>query len=1200
VIGLQLKFIELQGFKSFPEKTRLAFEKPVTVIVGPNGSGKSNIADALLWVMGEQSTRTLRGGKMEDVIFGGTQRRAQVGFAEVSLILDNSDGTLDIENSEVMITRRYYRSGESEYYINRKMSRLKDIHELLMDTGLGREGYSVIGQGKIGDILSEKSKDRRVVFEEAVGISRYRHRKEEAERKLSQTDENLLRINDKISELELQLDPLREQSETARRYLLLRDELRGLEISLWVQTLEKTAAKIIKVTGDHLAATMQLSGMESELESAYKRSETYADRLREKDVAAEEKRESVTEKERLASERESAVAALKTRLENNLVRIDGINSDVSQQQNRDGGIDTQLSEREERVKTIDAQRGELERSLTDIENTLSKLSDEATNEENELFALSERERGLVDTLSNRRERLSALAQQAQELLDRDEALSSEISRESEEIDAQNAELLDVSAQSDKARDEDTQLQNVVNGFLMRVNSRREKSAEAEERKTRLSMELHAMKSRIAMLTEMENEYQGYSKAVRLVMSDASRGILKNVYGAVAGLIKASDKYAVAIETALGGNMQSIIVGSEADGKAAINMLKRRDGGRATFLPVSTIRGNVLRESGLDDEDGFEGVAVSLISFAPEYEGIYNNLLGRTAIVETLDDAIRIAKKYSNRFRIVTLDGQVINAGGSMTGGSVSKNSGILSRANELKQLSAREKLLTDELTGAETQFAERARELSAAEYELETARIDKRAVENRLIELQSECTHIARSIEEKENALSQRRVLREAISGRIGENSDEIVTTREEIARAETSVGEVRGELIKRGEGRERVFTKRDEAIAASSELRANAAALDAERSAVVSALGELRAIRADLQSEREAQLLLADRLREESDAIRAEILDNERARETIIADADALRAEIAAITRDKLAIEAERTDSDRETRERNKELLDLERECARLEQQKITMELEEKQIVDKLWDNYEISRVDAYAERRELDSVQAAGKRVSEIKREISKLGNPNIGAIEEFERVNTRYSYLSEQRDDVFKAKRELDTIIGDITEQMREIFSREFCAIEASFSETFTELFGGGKASLILEDPDDILNCGIEIEAQPPGKSLKTLMLLSGGERAFVAIALYFAIMKVRPSPFVVLDEIEAALDDANVTRFAAYMRQMSSRTQLIVISHRRGTMEEADTLYGVTMQEQGVSRILSIDLDEAQRVAEEAERREITRR
>jgi chromosome segregation protein len=696
-----------------------------------------------------------------------------------------------------------------------------------------------------------------------------------------------------------------------------------------------------------------------------------------------------------------------------------------------------------------------------------------------------------------------------------------------------------------------------------------------------------------MLTEMENEYEGYSKAVRLVMSDASRGILKNVYGAVAGLIKASDKYAVAIETALGGSMQSIIVGNENDGKAAINMLKRRDGGRATFLPVSTIRGNVLRENGLEEEDGFEGVAVNLISFDAQFEGVYNSLLGRVVIVDSLDDAIRIAKKYGNRFKLVTLDGQVINAGGSMTGGSVSKNSGILSRANELKQLTAREKLLTDEQSKAEGEYAERSRELTAAQYELETAQSEKRAAENRLIEIQAECSHIARSIEDKSNALSQRKALRDAIAARIAENSAEIITTRDDIASAESEVARLRDELIKRGEGQQRASTKRDETTSRASEIRANAAALDAERSALVSALGELRSIRDDLQSEREAQLLLADRLKDDSETIRAEILENERVRETILSEVQSLRDDVAQVTREKLAIEAERTDSDRETRERNKELLDLERECARLEQQKITMELEEKQLVDKLWDTYEISRGDAYNERRELDSAQAAGKRVSEIKREITKLGNPNIGAIEEFDRVNTRYSYLSDQRDDVLKAKNELDVIIGDITEQMREKFAREFRLIEESFAETFVELFGGGKASLILEDPDDILGCGIEIEAQPPGKSLKTLMLLSGGERAFVAIALYFAIMKVRPSPFVVLDEIEAALDDANVTRFATYMRQMSSRTQLIVISHRRGTMEEADTLYGVTMQEHGVSRILSINLDEAQRVAKRIE-------
>ncbi|MDR3277609.1 MAG: AAA family ATPase, partial [Oscillospiraceae bacterium] len=476
---MQLKSIELQGFKSFPEKTRLAFEKPVTVIVGPNGSGKSNLADAILWVMGEQSTRTLRGGKMEDVIFGGTQKRAQVGFAEVSLILDNLDGTLPTENTEVMITRRYYRSGESEYYINRKLSRLRDINELLMDTGLGREGYSVIGQGKIDDILSAKSHDRRLIFEEAVGISRYRHRKEEAEHRLAQTDENLVRINDIIAELELQLTPLREQSETARRYLRLRDELRELEVSLWALNLDKLAERIEKSDGDHNAAAAQLAEMTRALEDGYENAETFAQRLRDKDVEADAVREAVSDRERRSGELESAIAALKTQRESNHIRIGGIEQELSRQESRDGGLESQLREREARIEQIAAERGDAEARLRALEETMRQLAETSSREENEFFALAERETSLGGTAGERRERLSALALQAQELLDRENGAGAELGRLSEEMDALAVSSGEAEASLSEAREEDASLLNVVNGFLLRENSRREKAAEAE-------------------------------------------------------------------------------------------------------------------------------------------------------------------------------------------------------------------------------------------------------------------------------------------------------------------------------------------------------------------------------------------------------------------------------------------------------------------------------------------------------------------------------------------------------------------------------------------------------------------------------------------------------------------------------------------------------------------------------------------------
>ncbi|MDR0862896.1 MAG: chromosome segregation protein SMC [Oscillospiraceae bacterium] len=1187
---MQLKSIEMQGFKSFPDKTRLAFEKPVTVIVGPNGSGKSNIADALLWVMGEQSTRTLRGGKMEDVIFGGTQKRPQLGFAEVSLLLENEDGSLDIDTSEVMITRRYYRSGESEYYINRRNARLRDINELLMDTGLGREGYSVIGQGKIDEILSAKSRDRRDVFEEAVGISRYRHRKQESEHKLAQTDENLVRISDKIAELEMQLEPLREQSETAKRYLLLRDELRGLEVSLWALGLDKLRQSEEKLKLDYAAATEELATRKSALEQAYADIETFAERLRAKDVALDDVRGVITEREQRVSEAETALAALKTQLENNLSRIEGIHRDLQSEEGRDGGITSQIAERERRISEIADESGTANAALSELEAQLATLKEQSGREENEYFALSEREREVAASLGERRERVSALALQAQELLDRENTAHTELSRMTDELAELSKSADGNKSALDKAREEDSALQNVVSGFNMRVTSRREKSEDAERERSRLSLEHQSTRQRIAMLTEMENEYQGYSKAVKLVMTEASRGGLKNVYGTVAGLLKTDARFAVAIETALGAGTQNILVGNEEDGKSAINMLKRRDGGRATFLPVSTIRGSVLRENGLAEEDGFLGLGIELVSFEKRFEGVYANQLGRVAIVETMDDAIRIARRFSNRFKLVTLDGQVINAGGSMTGGSTSKNSGILSRANELEALGEYEKGLAQKTKKAEGACAERARELKAAEYELEVARADKRVVEDRVLKLESEAGHVATLLADKERAIASHREIIELFKQRVTENTAETDTTRGEIQNLASEFGTLQTELSTRAEGRENATEQREALQGKMAERQTTLAALEAEREAVAKAMEELAAIRADLTGRRETQLETAEQLKVECGELNVKIDERNRAIHELRVEIEGLHASVLTITNEKLAIEGERATLERESRDDNKSLLDLERECARLEQRHVTLGVEEKQLVDKLWDTYEVNRSDAMTHMSDIEEPREAERRVSALKSEISKLGNPNIGAIEEFDRVNTRYTFLAEQRDDVEKAKNELNAIIDEITEQMREIFLREFAIINSSFSETFTELFGGGKASLELDDPNDVLGCGIEIHVQPPGKSLKTLTLLSGGEKAFVAIALYFAILRVRPTPFVVLDEIEAALDDANVQRFADYMRRMSARSQMIVISHRRGTMEEADVLYGVTMQEQGVSRILSIDLGEAEQTIE----------
>lgn len=1005
---MYLRALEISGFKSFPERTRLTFERDITAIVGPNGSGKSNISDAILWVMGEQSSRTLRGGKMQDVIFGGTAKRPSMGVAQVSLILDNSAGIFDVDAEEVTITRKYYRSGESEYYINRQQVRLRDVNELLMDTGLGRDGYSIIGQGRIAEIVSGKSAERREVLEEAAGISRYRYRKEEAERRLARTDENLLRINDKIEELELQVKPLKEQAEVAKRYLTLRDELRVAEVSLWMSDLDTLRKQSGTLESEYNETKAALEAAKRELQGLYSRSEVLTERMRAKDVEAEARRSELSGAQSRIAEQEARAAALQSRIE-------------SSEQNA-ARMRTEISELTGRVQEIQGQ-----------------------------------------------------------------------------IEAGRARIAEIVAQKKKLEEDAQSARNVAEGRRMRIANRERELSELSDELTKQIVELRSTDSRINMLEEMERDYEGFGGAVKAVMREAKRGALRGVHGTVSELLRTDEHTALAIETALGAAIQNVVVDTQNDGKRAIEFLQRRNAGRATFLPLDAIRGGRLDAIPGGDE-GCLGLAVDLIEFEAKYKNVFENLLGRTLIAETLTDAIAISRRNGGRVKIVTLDGQVMNAGGSMTGGSAGKNAGILSRRSELEKLQAGRGRLArrrDELT---SRTDELKRTLTAARYELDVATQEIQTINNELASLAAERRTT-------ENAAGQFEALMAGLTG--------------DSAAREKAISDV---------------------------------------------------------------LAAADSYRRELDEVRSAI-------DALNAEADKIRASISEATSSRMEVEGERTRTDKAAQEKNAAILDLERALARAEQKKLSAEMEEKQLTDKLWDGYELSHSAAEAIRQPVESRPKAARRISELRREMTSLGNPNIGAIDEYARVSERYEFLAGQRDDVEKAKNELLGIITDITGEMRSIFSREFTAINESFKETFTELFGGGSAELTITPADDVLGGDIDIRVQPPGKAVTTLTLLSGGEMAFVAIALYFAIIKIRPTPFCVMDEIEAALDEANVNRFASHMRELADKTQFIVITHRRGTMEEADRLYGVTMQEKGVSKVIELDLDEATKQIEE---------
>ncbi|MBR6595546.1 MAG: chromosome segregation protein SMC [Oscillospiraceae bacterium] len=1181
---MYLKSLELQGFKSFPDKTLIRFGDDITAIVGPNGSGKSNISDAILWVMGEQSYKTLRGAKMEDVIFGGTQKRTAVGFAEATLTLDNRDRALAYDADEVMVTRRYYRSGDSEFYINKQSSRLKDIHEMFMDTGLGREGYSNIGQGRIDEILSLKSGDRREIFEEAAGISKYRHRKEETERKLLHTEDNLLRIGDKVSELELQLEPLKVQSEKATKYLALKEELKSVEVAVWLENLEKFSAAAKKAEEDYASAAFVLQQAHDDLEALYRRNEQLGISLREKDAELENVRIQANMLSAAKQQMEGQVAVLRSNIDNNSANIGRIEEELKGSDDRSGGIAAQMAQTRERIARIENDLKQRWEDISRLQMELTAMTANAQGLTKQFLELRGQESSLTADLAGREADCKGLEESMLQTRERLDQLVADLSAGAARHHEAQTKLDDVRNQLRKARETVSASTNVINGYLLRQNSRAKRRDELAEQLRQMNAALDSVTAKARVFRAMERDFESYNKAVKLVMQEAQRGGLRNIHNPVSRLIRTGDETTLAIEIALGASMQNIVVDTEADGKAAISYLKRISGGRTTFLPLNTTTGRSLQEKGLEDSRGFVGLASELVSCDDRYRGVVENLLGRTVIVTDMDAAIMMSQKYSRRFKIVTLDGQVINAGGSMTGGSTNKDAGILSRANELTKLTAREKDLQNKKLMLESELQEAQRQAQEVEFQLASARDKLRGAEDQVLLLQGQEKQyevLLQAILDAEESAGREK---QSLDGRERSDRERYAAQRAKIQVYASQLQQVKATLATL----EGTQTETAEATASITEqmtaLKTEEAALDAEAATARAHIEDLNSLRTSMEGDREKKIALMDAIRVDNDRLSRELetLSLQQARN--MADMEAMNARLAGALADRNETEASRTRSEREAQEKSKDIMNMERACSGLEQKKTMAQMEERTIIDKLWDSYGLTPGTAPEHRGEIESLAAGNRRIAELKRKISLLGTPNLGAIEEYARVNERYTYLASQRDDVLTSKRELESIIRDITKEMTTIFVSEFQKIDHYFGQVFQEMFGGGKGQLLLEDPENPLNCGIEIRVQPPGKQVKTITLLSGGEKAFVATALYFAILKVRPTPFCLLDEIDAALDDRNVERFAKYLHNLSKKTQFIVITHRRGTMEASDVLYGVTMQEQGVSKLLRLDLNQ----------------
>lgn len=1175
-----LKALEMQGFKSFPDKTVLEFNKGITAVVGPNGSGKSNISDAVRWVLGEQSTKTLRGSKMEDVIFSGTDVRKAKGFAEVTLRLDNTDRSLNKDSDEVSVTRRYYRSGDSEYLVNGESARLRDVNELFMDTGLGRDGYSIVGQGKIADMVSPKASERRDMLEEAAGISHFRYRRGDAIKRLAQAEENLVRLRDILSELESRVGPLKAQSEKAQKFIVLAGERKNLEIGIWLNTIDKTGEKMrdqehkIEIAeASHKEAQDELSKIGEMIDKA-------ADGTRDINIKLEEIRNSASGFEEKLSDIDSQIKVAENSILHNNETIERINRDKAAENETEQNIDAAVSAARECIQKAEEQIADATRQMDELSKqeetyrlSSSEFSDRAAALSGEISALSVR-------LADCRVTAETANSSIEEIRSRISAIDESMGSRKDDYDALLKRKADAEAELEEIQDEIVSAKNAIDGYTLRFENRGKKADSVKLAIDEKQRELHKGQDRVRLLEDLEKNMEGYFGAVKAVMKESGRGALRGIYGPVSQLITVKDKYSAAIETALGAAVQNIVVDNETDAKRAMGFLKERRAGRATFLPITAIKGRVLSEQGLDDQYGFVSIASDLVSYDNKYSEIIRWLLGRTAVAEDIDSAIAIAKKYSYRFRIVTLDGQVINAGGSMTGGSRVQNAGILSRGNEIERLKGSLASMQKELDGMLSDYKLLSEDASAAKAELEGAEGDllrakeeniRREGELKLAsdKLASVSSGVKELLEEKETL--EKRI--ESVSSGAEAARSQIDELKETLENKEKELESITGDSKTLQKNREEVASKAAEIrlriVSLQKDVEANTdeiTRLKNRKTGHLDRLSELDGEIREIEEKNNELRALTERLSADEKALKANHGDAQNQINELISQRDEL--------------EKQANDLRLHERAKSEERERLSGDIARLEERKIAMRNEYDNLTSKLYDEYQLTRREAAALEIEIDDYSLAAKRLAELKSQIRALGSVNVSAIEEYKEVSERYEFLSGQINDVETSRAELNKMIDDLTGKMAEQFREQFNRINSCFGQTFIELFGGGKAELRLEDERDVLGSDIEIKVQPPGKNVQNINLLSGGEKGLSAIALLFAILKVTPAPFCIFDEVEAALDDVNVSRYAQYVRRMTKNTQFILITHRRGTMEEADVLYGVTMQEKGVSKLLEL--------------------
>ena len=1175
-----LRTLEMQGFKSFPDKTELTFGKGITAVVGPNGSGKSNISDAVRWVLGETSTKSLRGSKMEDVIFGGTSARKPLGFAQVVLTLDNSDNSLKDKGEIVTVSRRYYRSGESEYKIDGEIVRRKDIHELFMDTGLGADGYSMVGQGKIDSIISAKNEDRRELFEEAAGISRFRHKRKDAERRLEQAQENLVRLLDILGELESRVGPLKTQSEKAKKFLEFSDEKKTLEIGVWLSKINKFTNELRMQEHKIDAANVSYEQCNTELENIESEIESVLAKITEINLEIEQSRSGVAAFEEEAVRKEGEIQVLNATLDHNNETIERLKNDISAADDTGLSIDEQIAAKHAFIEENDAKSQAKHIELQAVTNELNKIISDNDDISGQNSQLTKELADLTLKLSDCKVKCSQAVSSIEEIKSRLSAIDETVQSVDKEIETASAQKQETEDNITFIKERIAEYENSMDGYRLKLKNKTEKAEKIKADYDKLVRSLEEKQSKTRMLSDLEKNMEGFAGSVKAVMRQSASKALSGINGTLAQLISVDNDYSTAVEVALGAAMQNIVVDNQADAKRAINYLKQNNQGRATFLPVSAIKPRYIDEKNLDDNFGFVDIAANLVDCDAKYKNIVSNLLGRVMIVEDIDCAIGISKRYNNKYKIVTLDGQVMNPGGSMTGGSRSRGAGILSRANMIDELNAEAEKIKAQVDEIAQSYKKAMEEANLAAADVQGADADLRNAKEELIraegddklasdKLKSLGDRKAALISEKENA-DGRIMLFEEADKKASRESDAV---QNQINDVEAKLGEI-------SNGVDELTQKRETVRKRSEEINLELVTLAKDTEAAKLAVDELE-LRKSTQSDRVKSITdEIEQYEAKNQNLMLSISDvqstvNELRAKAKSAD-DAIRDRITYRDNcEKRNVEL-RTEEKTKTSDREK----LSAELVRLEERKNNMQKEFDDLNDMLFEQYELTRPEAEALGIVIENMAEAKKRLHEIKVAIRALGSINVGAIEEYKEVSERYEFLKEQIGDIEKSKSELQNIIEDLTSSMSEKFLTQFKKINEEFKVSFADFFGGGKGELILEEPDNCLESAIEIKIQPPGKSVQNINLFSGGEKSLAAMALLFSVLKVTPSPFCIYDEVEAALDDVNVERFAKYMRKMTDKTQFISITHRRGTMEEADVLYGVTMQEKGVSKLLEL--------------------